>query len=78
MNKLYTITITQIMADKIINTFKEHLHDQGLDYHSMPDTVMTVAFNQYIFDTYHAIFAGDHFKLHFRSEKDMNWFLLQV
>ena len=78
MTKLFYVKVSESMASNIIDDYKIYLSNKGLDYYQVSSSFLANNFNQYVFDTYNATFDSNKNNIIFRTEKDMDWFLLNV
>lgn len=78
MTELFYIKVTSSMADKLVAVYKDHINEQGMNYYQISDAYLANTFNQFIFEKYNATFDSSKNNMIFTSQKELNWFLLQL
>ncbi len=78
MKQLFYLKVTSSMADKLVTVYKDHINEQGMNYYQISNAYLANTFNQFIFEKYNATFDSSKNNMIFTSEKNMNWFILQL
>jgi dTDP-4-dehydrorhamnose 3,5-epimerase-like enzyme len=76
INQLFYLKLSPSITDKIFNEYIKHLDNQGIVYYKISESYMISAFDQFIKEKYNA--TQNNNNLIFTSQKDYNWFLLQL
>ena len=78
MKQLFYLKVSEHIAEKLVASYKDHINEQGMDYYQISNAYLANTFNQFIFEKYNATFDSSKNNMIFTSQKDMNWFLLQL